>query len=237
MLTADFPDTIYAIQHVAFEDLGAWEDVLYQHGFRVRYVEAGVEDLTRALQHPGLTIILGGPIGVGDVADFPFLAQEIELLTQRLAQNLPTLGICLGAQLIAHALGAKVYRGAVKEIGWSTLALSAVQGQPLSALEHIPVLHWHGDSFELPAQAEHLASSTLYSNQAFRVGNHILALQFHAEVAPEGLEKWLIGHQAELRQAEIDIPALRAAHQQYAPALVDASAQLFSQFLKQLIQA
>ena len=128
----DFPDTIYAIQHLAFEDLGALEDVFYQLGYRVRYFEAGVDDLTKAFGHKGLTIILGGPIGVYESDDYPFLQKEIDLLKERLKQNLPTIGICLGAQLIAHALGAKVYAGHQKEIGWSTLKISDTENNLLS---------------------------------------------------------------------------------------------------------
>ncbi|MDM1262085.1 glutamine amidotransferase [Acinetobacter indicus] len=227
----DLPDTVYAIQHLAFEDLGAWEDVLYEQGLRVRYFEAGVENLEKAFAHEGLVIILGGPIGVYETTDYPFLQKEIDLLKVRLEKKLPTIGICLGAQLIAHALGAKVYAGHAKEIGWSTLSLADATHHPLVALADTPVLHWHGDTFDLPAQAELLASSDLYPNQAFRVGPHILALQFHAEVAADSLEKWLIGHTCELRQAQINIPTLRAAHQQYAPQLQQVSATVLGQFL------
>ncbi|WP_104491826.1 glutamine amidotransferase [Acinetobacter indicus] len=227
----DLPDTVYAIQHLAFEDLGAWEDVLYEQGLRVRYFEAGVENLEKAFAHEGLVIILGGPIGVYETTDYPFLQKEIDLLKLCLEKNLPTIGICLGAQLIAHALGAKVYAGHTKEIGWSTLSLADAAHHPLAALANTPVLHWHGDTFDLPAQAELLASSDLYPNQAFRVGPHILALQFHAEVAADSLEKWLIGHTCELRQAQIDIPTLRANHQQYAPQLQQVSATVLGQFL------
>lgn len=227
----DLPDTVYAIQHLAFEDLGAWEDVLYEQGLRVRYFEAGVENLEKAFAHEGLVIILGGPIGVYEITDYPFLQQEIDLLKVRLEKNLPTIGICLGAQLIAHALGAKVYAGHTKEIGWSTLSLADAVHHPLVALADTTVLHWHGDTFDLPAEAELLASSDLYPNQAFRVGPHILALQFHAEVAADSLEKWLIGHTCELRQAQINIPTLRAAHQQYAPQLQQVSATVLGQFL------
>ncbi len=231
-----FPDTIYAVQHLAFEDLGALEDVFYQQGFRVRYFEAGVDDLTKAFEHPGLTIILGGPIGVYETADYPFLQQEIELLKARLEQNLPTVGICLGAQLIAHALGAKVYAGHAKEIGWSKLELSSQANNILSPLEGTPVLHWHGDTFDLPEHAELLASSELYPNQAFRKGNQILALQFHIEAAADSMEKWLIGHTCELRKANIDIPALRQNNSLFASALEDKAAAIFSQWLKTLIE-
>ncbi|OHY81516.1 glutamine amidotransferase, partial [Enterococcus faecium] len=154
--------TIYVIQHLAFEDLGSLEDVFYQLNFRIRYFEAGIDDLTPAMQHDGLTIILGGPIGVYEEEDYPFLKQETELLKQRLIDNKPTIGICLGAQLIAKALGAKVYAGHQKEIGWSTLQLQSLQDNLLEALNNIPVLHWHGDTFDLPTNAKLLASSDLY---------------------------------------------------------------------------
>ncbi|WP_180000877.1 glutamine amidotransferase [Acinetobacter sp. YH12255] len=231
---AHLSDTVYAIQHLAFEDLGAWEDIFYQLGLRVRYFEAGIDDLTKAFKHPGLTIILGGPIAVYETEDYPFLQQEIDLLKVRLEKNLPTLGICLGAQLIAAALNAKVYPGDVKEIGWSKLSLASIENNPLKALEDIDVLHWHGDTFDLPEQVELLASSDLYPNQSFRVGQNILALQFHAEVASESLEKWLIGHSCELSQAKIDIPALRAANLQFAPVLETTSQTVLEQYLAQL---
>jgi len=235
MLNLDhFPDTVYAIQHLAFEDLGAWEDVFYQLGLRVRYFEAGIDDLRKAYEYKGLTIILGGPIGVYETEDYPFLQQEIDLLKVRLEKNLPTLGICLGAQLMAHALGAKVYAGHSKEIGWSKLSLPATENNPLQALENIEVLHWHGDTFDLPKQADLLASSDLYPNQAFRVGQNILALQFHAEVSSESLEKWLIGHTCELRKAQINIPILRADHQSYAPALEQAASSVLMHYLENL---
>ena len=234
---AHLPDTVYAIQHLAFEDLGAWEDVFYQLGLRVRYFEAGIDVLNKAFEHPGLVVILGGPIGVYETQDYPFLQEEINLLKVRLEKNLPTLGICLGAQLIAAALGGKVYSGHTKEIGWSKLNLASVENNPLQALEDIQVLHWHGDTFDLPAQAELLASSNLYPHQAFRVGNHILALQFHPEIASDSLEKWLIGHTGELRQANIAIPTLRAANLQFAPLLEMTSKTVLEQYLAQLNMA
>lgn len=230
----DFPKTIYAIQHLAFEDLGALEDTFYQLGFRVRYVEAGVDDLRKALEHEGLTVILGGPIGVYETEDYPFLKQEIELLQQRLAGNLPTLGICLGAQLIAHALSAKVYAGAQKEIGWSTLEIKSVAQNPLASLTNTPVLHWHGDTFDLPEQAELLASSAIYPHQAFKIGSNILALQFHVEVAADAMEKWLIGHTSELRHAKIDIPRLRDDNQRFAPALEKNAPQVLDFFMQNI---
>ncbi len=148
----DLPDTVYAIQHLAFEDLGAWEDVLYEQGLRVRYFEAGVENLEKAFAHEGLVIILGGPIGVYEITDYPFLQQEIDLLKVRLAKNLPTIGICLGAQLIAHALGARSLCRPYQRNWLETLSLADAVHHPLAALADTPVLHWHGDTFDLPAR-------------------------------------------------------------------------------------
>ena len=234
-MDSNFPKTIYAIQHLAFEDLGSFEDVFYDLGYRVRYFEAGVDDLSKALSYEGLTIILGGPIGVYETDDYPFLKDEIKLLKQRLAKNLPTIGICLGAQLIAHALGEKVYAGHQKEIGWSALDIRYANNNILAPLAETPVLHWHGDTFDLPDEAVLLASSKMYSNQAFQVGKNILALQFHLEVASDSLEKWLIGHTCELRKANIDISALRADNAKYAMQLESVAEVIIKDFLKNTI--
>ena len=231
-MDSNFPKTIYAIQHLAFEDLGSLEDIFYDLGYRVRYFEAGIDDLSKAFNHEGLTIILGGPIGVYETEDYPFLSDEITLLKARLSKNLPTIGICLGAQLIAHALGARVYAGHQKEIGWSVLDIRYATKNILLPLTDTPVLHWHGDTFDLPQNAVLLASSDIYSNQAFQYGEKILALQFHLEVAADSLEKWLIGHTGELRKAKINIPALRADNQNYAAALETAAEVMIKDFLK-----
>jgi GMP synthase (glutamine-hydrolysing) len=226
--------TVYAIQHLAFEDLGSLEDIFYQLGFRVRYFEAGVDDLAPALDYEGLTVILGGPIGVYETEDYPFLIDEIAGLKKRLNANKPTIGICLGAQLIAHALGAKVYAGHQKEIGWSKLEIKAVEHNPLAALENVEVLHWHGDTFDLPKDSTLLASSALYPHQAFSVGNNILALQFHLEIAEQNFEKWLIGHTCEIRHAGLSIPQLRQDNLAFAGQLEHKTAQIINHFLSQL---
>lgn len=235
-LQTSLPKTIYAIQHLAFEDLGSLEDIFYDFGFRVRYFEAGVDDLTPALNYEGLTVILGGPIGVYETEDYPFLKDELEGLKQRLLENKPTIGICLGAQLIAQALGAKVYAGHQKEIGWSELEIKSLDSDSnvLTSLESIKVLHWHGDTFELPNNATLLASSTIYPNQAFSVGNNILALQFHLEMIEESFEKWLIGHTCEIRHADLSIPQLREDNKLYAKKLESKSREVIQTFLEKI---
>ncbi|WP_130804683.1 glutamine amidotransferase [Acinetobacter ihumii] len=234
MIHPTFSKTIYAIQHLAFEDLGSLEDIFYQLGFRIRYFEAGVDDLTPALNYEGLTVILGGPIGVYEEQDYPFLTDEIRLLKQRLADQKPTIGICLGAQLIARALGAKVYAGHQKEIGWSELDIQPIENHILQPLEGVAVLHWHGDTFDLPEHATLLASSSVYPHQAFAIEQHVLALQFHIEVAEDMFERWLIGHTCELRQAKLSIPQLRQENAQYAQQLEHAAYHVIKQFLKNI---
>jgi len=173
---------------------------------------------------------LGGPISVNDRAIFPFIEAEINLLKRRLAADKPTLGICLGAQLIASALGAKVYPGNEKEIGWYDLSLTAAGEQ--SALryldaKHCSMLHWHGETFDLPENAVLLASSEKYDNQAFSYGDNVLALQFHPEITQRVMEKWFIGHIGEIMQTDgIDVTKLRDDTHQFANQL-EVQGELF----------
>ena len=169
-----------AVRNVAFEDLGSFERVLADRGYRVAYADAGLDDLG-ALDPlgPDLLVVLGGPIGAYEEARYPFVLDELRLLEKRLAADLPTLGVCLGGQLIARALGARVYPGGQKEIGWAPLVLTDEgRGSCLRHLapEETPVLHWHGDTFDLPRGAVRLASTEAYENQAFSWGRRARAL-------------------------------------------------------------
>lgn len=227
---------IYAIQSLAFEDLGSFVPVLKDLGYQIQYLQLGVDVLNEALASKQPVIVLGGPIGVYETETYPYLTDFIAALTQRLKKNYPTLGICLGAQLIATALGAEVYKGHVKEIGWSRLVLNN-QGlaSPLRHLENVHVLHWHGDTFDIPESAKRLAGSMYYPNQAFSVGLNILALQFHAEVDPHTFERWLIGHTAELNQAQVDILTLRQENTYYGKSLQEKANLLLRDWLSNLI--
>ena len=168
---------------------------------------------------PDLIIVLGGPIGAYQELAYPFLGEELPLLERRLAAGQPTLGICLGAQLMARALGARVYEAPVKEIGWSKLQLSeAGRNGPLRHFVGVPVLHWHGDTFDLPEGAELLASTEICANQAFSFGYHELACQFHPEISGHGFERWLIGHASEIAAVPgISPAALRRDTERFAP--------------------
>ncbi len=212
-----------AIRHVAFEDLGGAEAVLRGHGFSVRYHDVGIHDFSSLdPMASDLLVVLGGPIGAYEDDRYPFLKQEIDLLEARLAANRPILGICLGAQLMARALGARVYAGPCKEIGFAPIALTQAGRSSCLAPFGTPdatVLHWHGDTFDLPPGATRLASTEVCENQAFALGNNALGLQFHPEAGVIGFERWLIGHTAELSAAGLDVVALRAAAERYGPAL------------------
>jgi GMP synthase (glutamine-hydrolysing) len=229
-----------ALRHVAFEDLGLIAPMLEERGFRTSYCDVPIEDLDDpSIASAELVIVLGGPIGAYDTAAFAFLTKEIALLERRLANGRPTLGICLGSQLMARALGSRVFAGPHKEIGWGRVTLTD-QGlasclAPL-AEANAAVLHWHGDTFDLPEGATRLASSALYENQAFAYGPQALALQFHIEADSRSLERWYIGHCVELATAGISVADLRAATAKRADRLRKQAQRIFGEWLEQIVQ-
>lgn len=205
--------TCLVLRHLAFEDLGLMEAVLLDQGFEIRILQIGVDDV--AAFDPAaddLLIVLGGPLGAYEDDLFPYLRDEIAFIAARLEAGGAILGICLGAQLLAAAAGAAVYPGPEKEVGWAPITLTAAgHGSPLAAIDGHDVLHWHGDTFDLPDGAVRLASTGTTLNQAFAIGDRVLGLQFHIEVLPERFETWLIGHRAELGTLRNpSIAALRA---------------------------
>lgn len=236
------------IRHLAFEDLGLFAPVLARHGIQVNYRQAGVDVLVEEewLQSD-LVVVLGGPISVYETEDYPWLSTEVQALRTRLARRQPTLGICLGAQLMAAALGARVYPGTGKEIGWAPLTLIEKLGQPhlgehiLGSLHDVHMLHWHGDTFDLPVGADvlHLASTSLTPHQAFSIGQHALALQFHPEVDSRSIESWLIGHACELQHAGISRSKIREDSLRYGARAAQAGEKMLTQWLQGagLIQA
>lgn len=227
--------TAVAIRHLAFEDLGSFAGVLAQRAVALRYLEAGVDDLSRLdPEEADLLVVLGGPIGACDEASYPFIVDELRLLEARLRAGRPVLGICLGAQMMARALGARVYPGPGKEIGWTPLRLSeAGQASPLAHLDgaHTSMLHWHGDTFDLPAGATLLASTAFCRHQAFSWGKHALAFQCHPEAQARQIERWLIGHACELAAAGRSVPELRRDSARLAPTLETQGARCFAEWL------
>jgi GMP synthase (glutamine-hydrolysing) len=224
---------VQAFRHVDFEDLGSFEAPLRAAGYEIEYVEmAECDPASLDPLAPDLLVVLGGPIGVYDHEAYPVVSAERRLLEARLGAGCPTLGICLGAQLMAAALGGRVYPGLSKEIGWSALDLApAGRCHPLAALESVPVLHWHGDTFDLPDGCDHLASTPLCRNQAFARGTGVLGLQFHPEALASTFEHWLLGHANELATAGIKPTTLRDDARRYAKGLEKAGAAMLQDWL------
>jgi GMP synthase (glutamine-hydrolysing) len=227
---------VLAIRHVHFEDLGTLEPVLGERAHLVRYVDVGLArlDAPRPLS-PALMVVLGGPIGAYEDARYPTIVPLLRMIEARIAAGLPTLGICLGAQLIARVLGARVYPAANRELGWTPLTLTdAGRASPMRHLDGgaTSMFHWHGDTFDVPTGASLLASTAACAHQAFSWGNHVLGIQCHPEVRTERFEPWLIGHAAELLATPgVDIERLRADTAHFGPGLEQAARATFREWL------
>lgn len=225
------------IRHVHFEDLGTFAAPLRRAGYEIEYRDVGTPDfLAFAPDGPDLVVALGGPIGVYEDLTYPFLQQEVDVLAERLTSGRPTLGICLGAQLMARACGARVFPSGIKEIGFDPIDLNAAgRRSPLRHLAGVPMLHWHGDTFDLPANATLLASTSKTAQQAFSIGSTILGLQFHPEAdAGAAFERWLVGHACELASAKIDVARLRSDATEFGPTLAAAADAMLTEWLEQL---
>ncbi|PLP97843.1 glutamine amidotransferase [Cupriavidus pauculus] len=224
------------IQHVAFEHAGVIADVARDRGHDIRIYQAGVDDLTLVQTDPAdLLVVLGGPIGVYETEAYPWLEAEIGVIRQRLEDELPIIGACLGAQLIAAASGARVYPG-TREIGWGQIQpTDAGRRSPLAVLANADweVLHWHGDTFDLPEGAERLASTAATPNQAYAIGRHVLALQFHPEVKAGDIETWLIGHTVELAKAGVDPRTIRRRTAEIGATVASAGELMFARWMEE----
>lgn len=185
---------VLAFRHIPAEHLGLLGDALRRHAIDFEYV-----DLSRAsgpplsICHARALIFMGGPMSANE--ESPYIRQELLYIAQAASQNKPLLGICLGAQLIAKALGARVFQNAVKEIGWAAVDFTAAAAcDPLFHGLQQPqmMFHWHSETFDLPARAELLASSAACRHQAYRVGDRIYGLQFHLEVTAAMIADWLV---------------------------------------------
>jgi len=230
-------NTAAAIRHVHFEDLGTFEPTLREHGYAVRYFDAGVNELwSDEIQDADVLIVLGAPVGAYEEDRYPFLSRELAILERRLAAGRPMLGICLGAQLFARAMGARVYPGPAKEIGWAPLLFTdAGRNSVVRHLEGAPVLHWHGDTFDLPAGAELLASTAICPNQAFKHGPNVMAFQFHPEASVKNFERWLIGHACEISSVlGLSVNTLRSDTERFAPQLEPLARRCLAEWLGNL---
>jgi len=188
--------TIHYFQHVPFEGLGSISEWAQRNGHRITVTRFFADDPLPSLEQVDWLIVMGGPMNINEEDQYPWLSQEKRFIENAIRANKVVLGVCLGAQLIADALGAKVYRNPTKEIGWFPIAKteSAVNSELFKAFPaEIEVFHWHGDTFELPAGAVHLARSSACINQAFVFDERVMGLQFHLEITQQSAAE-LITH-------------------------------------------
>jgi len=186
--------TAIVLQHVPHEGPGTIADAARRAGWTldVRHTYRG-----DAVPDPGAVhalVVMGGPMGVYEAADFPFLAEEIPMIEACIDAGRPVIGFCLGSQLIAKAAGADVYPAGIKEIGWYDVHQTGTgASDPILAGTDDPldVFHWHGDTFDLPPGAELLYTSVPIPHQAFRIGSRVYAFQFHVEVTEAMIGEWL----------------------------------------------
>jgi GMP synthase (glutamine-hydrolysing) len=184
------PASILVLRHEPFEHLGRFAAILEARGTPFRYQDLG-QPATLSAEDRGGIIVMGGPMSAND--PLPGLAAELALIEDALRRGTPLLGICLGSQLIAKALGARVYRNAQSEIGWAPVYLTdAGRRDPLFREMKSPatVFHWHNETFDLPAGADRLAYSDKCPHQAFRYGDNVYGIQFHPEITAEMIADW-----------------------------------------------
>ncbi len=186
---------VLVFQHVAAEPLGTLDPLLRQRRHRIRYVNFHRHpDARPRLDRYQALIVLGGPMMPDQVDRYPHLETELRCIREALEQDMPVIGICLGAQLLAYALGATVRPARGWEIGWYDLAPTAAAADD-PAFRHLvrpqPVFQWHGYTFDLPDGATRLARTELCDNQAFRYGANAYGLQFHLELDERLINRWL----------------------------------------------
>lgn len=178
---------VHYLQHVTFEDLGSIEPVLREKGHSISVTQLFDNESLPKVSELDWLIVMGGPMGVHDDSRFPWLKTEKHFIKESIDARKVVIGICLGAQLIAQVLGAKVYKNKYHEIGWFNIdrnpkITDTILGDIFP--EQIEVFHGHGDTFDIPSGAVPLASSTGTPNQGFVLDNLVIALQFHLETTP-----------------------------------------------------
>jgi GMP synthase-like glutamine amidotransferase len=180
---------VHILQHVAFEGIGSIDSWLNQRNTNVSYTRFYESTELSDLSEIDLIIIMGGPMSVHDEVDFPWLVEEKKFLRDAISAGIPMLGICLGAQLLASALGAEVYKCSQKEIGWFDIA--KVPNTGFQFPDTITVFHWHGETFTLPEGAVQLARSAACEQQAFQFNDNVIGLQFHLETTPDSINSMI----------------------------------------------
>lgn len=197
--------SIHSLMHVPFEGLGCMEQWITRNNHSLSHTYFYEKYQLPTIDDIDWLIVMGGPMGVYDETQYPWLAEEKAFIREAIEKGKTVIGICLGSQLIAEVLGAKVYPNKQKEIGWFDVKLSeTAKTHPLfiGFEDKFPVFHWHGDTFDLPAGSTHLISSAACLNQAFLYNGNVLGLQFHVEVTGQTLSGMVENGLHELAQSE-----------------------------------
>lgn len=222
---------VLVFQHVAHEILGTLNPLLKARGLRVRYVnfDRNPDEKPSIEKYDGL-IVLGGQMGVYEADKYTHIKVEMQLIEQALKKQIPVLGICLGAQILAHVLGASVRKSPTKEVGWHDIDLTT-EGTQDPLLGHFKtrekIFQMHGDTFDIPKSAVHLASSTACLGQAFRHGENVYGLQFHLEVDEGMIQRWMTNPMS----ASEDVGRIRAETSTYLENSVQLSQKTFDRFI------
>jgi GMP synthase-like glutamine amidotransferase len=217
----------YILKHVPNEDAGTIRDYLDQK--KIPYESVDLYKGAELPENLGLVrsaVIMGGPMNVYEEEKYPFLKDEDIFIRRLLEKNIPVLGVCLGSQLIAKASGARVMKAPVEEIGWDNIHLTpeALRDPLFSCAggDRLRVLQWHGDTFDLPKGAVHLAASRAVKNQAFRLKSNVYGLQFHVEVTRAMVEDWF--------KDRADLEAILEEYDAYRPQLSRITEEFYEKF-------
>jgi GMP synthase (glutamine-hydrolysing) len=228
---------VVILRHVAHESAGTLETFLAQAGLPIEYVDLFQRiPASLPLDRAAGLVVMGGPMNVDESDRFPFLSVELTWIREAVSRSVPLMGVCLGAQLLAKALGARVYPNGIKEIGWYRLRMLPGAADDCLLAGSAPtetVFQWHGDTFDLPAGAVHLAESELCRHQAFRYGRNAWGLQFHVEITRQMAKEWFAepGNRKELAQLDyIDPRQILAAMPHEAPAMERFGQRVLSRF-------
>jgi GMP synthase (glutamine-hydrolysing) len=230
--------SVWVLQHNPSENLGTIEDALRGHGIGFEYIETYAGNrVPQGMAGKAGLIVMGGPMGVYEEAQFPFLRDEMRLIESALSAGSPVLGVCLGSQLLAATLGAEVRKGKKKELGWHPVTLTESAGHDALFAGFGPEIwpfHWHGDVFSLPRQAVSLGASEWTPCQAFRFGKNAYGILFHLEVTGEQISKMLRDFGDELRETGGEAGKITAEGTRRLPALREISSEVFGRWASEL---
>ncbi len=232
--------TVFVLQHAACEPLGMIESALTRSGLSLHCFYAQDGDLVpQEIGAAAGLVVLGGSMGVQDQQQYPFLGKELDLIKQAVTQKVPILGVCLGAQLLASALGAGVRQNAKQEIGWHPVFLTAEAAEdPLwrGVPQTWTGFHWHGDIFEVPPGAVSLASSVLTPCQAFRFGSFAYGFQFHLEVTDAIIRDWIAEFAGELTREDLDAAPILAGISEHLAPMQTLAGEVFGRWAAMVMQ-